>query len=183
MALECSIHLQVFACAVPCTKNAVPCASTTGLGLNLPVCEMASDSYSLPRSVPRALPSTAPPRTSAPAGPPGGLNSKSQKALLFPGLGPGLSLRALSLGGFSNFQISALSGRGGDNCGQATSPLARGPGREAGLSTPLALQARQAAGALGPFPGREIEERGDPGTCPGTPSRGGAEARLEPAAL
>lgn len=51
-----------------------------------------------------------------------GLDSKSQKALRFPWVGPGLPLRVLSLGGAGNFQILALSGRGGDCWAQTPHP-------------------------------------------------------------
>ena len=64
-----------------------------------------------------------------------GLDSKSQKALRCPWVGPGLPLRVLSLGGAGNFQILALSRRGGDCWSRPLTPNPTPPRRALGLAT------------------------------------------------
>lgn len=107
LGLRCSL-LQEF-----CSLRSSPtpgCASLTSVWSLAPSLRPICTRSALP----------APSLSRSPGG--RGLDSKSQKALRFPWVGPGLPLRVLSLGGAGNFQILALSGRGGDCWAQTPHP-------------------------------------------------------------
>ena len=122
MAYGCPIHLEVLACAVPSSRNSVPCAHPPPRAARAWTSVWSLAPPLRPNCAPSALPAPRPSRS--PAGGRGGegLDSKSQKALRFPWVGPGLPLRVLCLGGAGNFQILAQSKPGGDCWGQTPHP-------------------------------------------------------------
>ena len=122
MAYGCPIHLEVLACAVPSSRNSVPCAHPPPRAARAWTSVWSLAPSLRPNCAPSALPAPRPSRS--PAGGRGGegLDSKSQKALRFPWVGPGLPLRVLCLGGAGNFQILAQSKPGGDCWGQTPHP-------------------------------------------------------------
>lgn len=160
LARGCPIRLQVFACAVPSSRNAVPRApsSPTPLSAAAPLLSALTCAVSPPH----------PPNRGAPRGP----DSNSQKALRFPWVRPERPLPLFSLGGVGNFQILALNGRGCGSCGQNPSPRrSPRPGHSAG--SPGATRGGGKGWRSARFQDGKLRHGAIRGPAPGTPAGAG----------